>query len=208
MLDRWLAAGDSLTIEDALHQLDVYVVEHDIKPTTIQPTVLSLSTPDRARRGTAGSNKTCHSCGGLGHVAGACPTAPSATSHSCLHCRTFTHTTSECRSKPHGWTPGMPPNQRWSATRTPTDGDQQTRTRDNTTGRGSGGGRNSRQDNSAQAIAAALALHLGLIPTTTTTPTTTPTPVPAPAPAPSTTAPTYDFSLWNTTPSNNMATAV
>ena len=138
MTDRWLAAGDSLSIEDALQQLDNYVLKHDIKPTPMQPAVLSLTTPDQAKRGTAGSNKTCYACGGVGHVAGACPTSPSAVSHFCLYCRTFTHTTDECRSKPQGWTPGMPVNKRWSAARTPTDGDQQTRTRGNTTGRGSG----------------------------------------------------------------------
>ena len=57
LTDRWFAAGDSLSIEDALHQLDDYVLEHDIKPTPMQPAVLSLTTPDQARRGTAGSNK-------------------------------------------------------------------------------------------------------------------------------------------------------
>ena len=107
LMDRWLAAGDSLTIEDALHQLDNYVLEHDIKPAPMQPTVLSLATPDQTEHGTAGNVMICSVCGGVGHVADACSTPPATAARSCLFCRSCTHSTAACYSKPIGWAPGI-----------------------------------------------------------------------------------------------------
>ena len=86
--------------------------------------------------------------GGVGHVAGACPTSPATAARLCLFCQSLAHSTAACRSKPTGWAPGINRHR-------PVQGAPD-----------------------AEAIAVELALHLGLTPPTAPAPTPTLTPPP------------------------------
>ena len=71
------------------------------------PATTTTNRPDRQRQWSFNrgfvETRSCHGCGEQGHLIKNCPNKPY-----CNHCKTFTHSTEQCRFKTTTWTQGQP----------------------------------------------------------------------------------------------------